>query len=150
MKSLFRNKIPDYIKQKKIIEKEIKNNLNNYFIVRPCKIIDSMDVFKNNRKIDNFIFFKDKYIYLTSYKIILQTITQIFKTKQKGEVNIISKRKIRMDKLAKFILKGKKITIGEEPKNSIYNLVELSKDFKNVNFKFKKENVYKIINDYIN
>lgn len=150
VKSLFRNKIPDYIKQKKIIEKEIKNNLNNYFIVRPCKIIDSMDVFKNNRKIDNFIFFKDKYIYLTSYKIILQTITQIFKTKQKGEVNIISKRKIRMDKLAKFILKGKKITIGEEPKNSIYNLVELSKDFKNVNFKFKKENVYKIINDYIN
>jgi hypothetical protein len=109
-----------------------------------------MDVFKNNKKIDNFIFFKDKYIYLTSYKIILQTITQILKTKQKGEVNIISKTTIRMDKLAKFILKDKKITIGEEPKNSIYNFVELSKDFKNVNFKFKKENVYKIINDYIN
>ena len=124
--------------------------MNNYFIVRPCKIIDSMNVFKNNGKIDNFIFFKDKYIYLTSYKIILQTITQIFKTKQKGEVNVISKTKIRMDKLAKFILKDKKITIGEEPKNSFYNFVELSKDFKNVNFKFKKENVYKIINDYIN
>jgi hypothetical protein len=55
-----------------------------------------------------------------------------------------------MDKLAKFILKDKKITIGEEPKNSIYNFVELSKDFINVSFKFKKENVYKIINDYIN
>jgi hypothetical protein len=72
------------------------------------------------------------------------------KTKQKGEVNIISKTKIRMDKLAKFILKDKKITIAEEPKNSPYKFVELSKDFKNVNFKLNKVNVYKVVNDYIN
>ena len=129
VKSIFQNKIPNYIKQKKKVENKIKKKLKSYFIIRPCKIINTIDI--NKIKKNKHFFYTDKYIYITSYKIILRFIFKILKAKKSGEVNIISKDKIRMDKLATLLLGNLKFNKGPEPIQTLYK-------FKEPNIKFPK------------
>jgi len=149
VKSKFPNITPIYIKQKIKIENVIKKKLKNYFILRPTKIINTLDVISKNNLLKNFIFYTDKKIHVTSYQIIYKTIIKIISKNLVGTVNIGSKNKISMSDIAKVLLKNKKnIKFGISDNNYKYKLIEPKKIYQSKKFRFIYKKAKLVLKDY--
>jgi dTDP-4-dehydrorhamnose reductase len=142
----FKYKKPAYIKLKILAEKKIKKKLNNFFIIRPAKIIDSIEAFQNKKKLNNFNFFEDKFIHITSNILIFRGVMSIIKHNYQGLLNLVSNDKISYLNLAKYFLKKKKLRSTKYLINK-YSFKEPNIVQKNKKFLELYQNSSKIIRD---
>ena len=132
-------KKPVYIKQKEFIEKKILKNLKNYFILRPSKIINTMNIHIYKK------IYSDQKISLTNLEIIFKSVLTILKKNLNGKANITSKNKISYEELAKNKFKLKNFTSISSNKHNKFHFYEPKKFFLNKNFKFANKNINQII-----
>lgn len=138
VKYKFKNK-PIYIKQKEYIEKKIVEKLKNYFILRPSKIIDTINLYKYKK------IYLDQKISITNLEIVFKSVLKILRRNLKGEANIASRNKITYFKLAKDKFKIKNINKAYSYQNNKFHFYEPEKYNLNKNFKFANKYINRII-----
>jgi RimJ/RimL family protein N-acetyltransferase len=94
VKSKFLRKDPLYIRHKKLGELLIKKKIKNYFIIRPAKIVESFQPLLSKSRIKRFKFYNDRYIHVTSYKLIIDVVEKILIKDLTGILNLVSLDKI--------------------------------------------------------
>jgi dTDP-4-dehydrorhamnose reductase len=144
VKSKFLKKDPLYIKHKKLGESLIKKKTKNYFIIRPAKIVESFELLLSKSRIKRFKFYVDRYIHITSYKLIIDAVEKILIKDLTGILNLASIDKISYLDLAKKITNKKKLESAEYQENK-YSFLEPLKIVKNRSF----NSFYKYTNDII-
>jgi len=142
VKSNFFNKTPIYIKHKKIAERKIKKKLVNYFIVRPAKVFETINIKHNNGVVTAY---EDLKISFTSLKIILLCINKIIIKNLIGSINLCSKDKISYLSLYKKYFKYKKIDIKSSKLNNAFHFKEPLKHKFNKEFYNLRKSIKQII-----
>lgn len=138
VKYKFKNR-PIYIKQKEYIEKRIVKKLKNYFILRPSKIIDTIDFYKYKK------IYLDQKISITNLEIVFKSVLKILRKNLKGQANITSRNKITYFKLAKDKLKIKNFNTAYSYQDNKFHFYEPKKYILNKNFKFANKYIGGII-----